>query len=65
LHPFSDEFPFLMQPFFHILAATIARDIGEDYPKEIIATTIVCYALSSVLTGMSACVWLSGVHSHM
>jgi len=40
-----------MQPFFHILAATIARDIGEEYPREIIATTIVAFALSSVLTG--------------
>jgi hypothetical protein len=40
-----------MQPFFHILAATIARDIGEEYPKEVIATTIVSFALSSVLTG--------------
>ncbi|OJA08461.1 hypothetical protein AZE42_05050 [Rhizopogon vesiculosus] len=40
-------------PFFHILATTIARDIGEEYPKEIIATTIVSFALSSVLTGRS------------
>jgi len=40
-----------MQPFFHILATTIARDIGEDYPKEIIATTIVSFTISSVLTG--------------
>ncbi|OAX35963.1 hypothetical protein K503DRAFT_696020 [Rhizopogon vinicolor AM-OR11-026] len=40
-------------PFFHILATTIARDIGEEYPKEIIATTIVSFALSSVLTGLT------------
>ncbi|KAG1824746.1 sulfate transporter family-domain-containing protein [Suillus subaureus] len=37
-------------PFFHILASTIARDIGDSYPKEIIATTIAAFALSSVLT---------------
>ncbi|KAG0696357.1 sulfate transporter family-domain-containing protein [Suillus ampliporus] len=40
-------------PFFHILAATIARDIGDEHPKEIIATTIAAYALSSVLTGLT------------
>ncbi|KAG1744926.1 sulfate transporter family-domain-containing protein [Suillus paluster] len=40
-------------PFFHILAATIAREIGDEYPKEIIATTIAAYALSSVLTGLT------------
>lgn len=40
-------------PFFHILASTIARDIGDEYPKEIIATTIAAFALSSVLTGLT------------
>ncbi|KAG1796400.1 sulfate transporter family-domain-containing protein [Suillus plorans] len=40
-------------PFFHILASTIARDIGDEYPKEIIATTIAAFTLSSVLTGRS------------
>ncbi|KAJ3888155.1 sulfate transporter family-domain-containing protein [Lentinula edodes] len=40
-------------PFYHILAASIAQNIGEDKPAEVIATTIVAYALSSVLTGLS------------
>ncbi|KAE9390077.1 hypothetical protein BT96DRAFT_980462 [Gymnopus androsaceus JB14] len=40
-------------PFFHIMAATIAEEVGEDKPAEVIATTIVAYALSSVLTGLS------------
>ncbi|KAJ7471937.1 sulfate transporter family-domain-containing protein [Mycena latifolia] len=40
-------------PFFHILATSIARDIGADRPQEIICTTLVAYALSSVLTGLS------------
>jgi sulfate permease, SulP family len=35
------------------LATSIARDIGEDKPAEVIATTIVSYALSSILTGLS------------
>ncbi|KIK64222.1 hypothetical protein GYMLUDRAFT_40512 [Collybiopsis luxurians FD-317 M1] len=40
-------------PFFHILASSIAHEIGEDNAAEVIATTIVSYALSSVLTGLS------------
>ncbi|KAJ6558135.1 sulfate transporter family-domain-containing protein [Mycena capillaripes] len=40
-------------PFFHILAASIAREIGLENPQEIICTTLVAYALSSVLTGLS------------
>ncbi|KAK7036773.1 hypothetical protein VNI00_011439 [Paramarasmius palmivorus] len=40
-------------PFFHILAQSIAREIGEDKPAEVIATTIVAYAISSILTGLS------------
>ncbi|KAJ7186860.1 sulfate transporter family-domain-containing protein [Mycena filopes] len=40
-------------PFFHILAASIAHEIGPEYPQEIICTTLVAYALSSVLTGLS------------
>ncbi|KAJ7280204.1 sulfate transporter family-domain-containing protein [Mycena rebaudengoi] len=40
-------------PFFHILATSIANDIGEDHPEEIICTTLVAFALSSVLTGLS------------
>ncbi|KAF9466835.1 sulfate transporter family-domain-containing protein [Collybia nuda] len=40
-------------PFFHILATTISAYIGEDKPKEVIATTLVAFALSAVLTGLS------------
>ncbi|KAJ7207976.1 sulfate transporter family-domain-containing protein [Mycena pura] len=40
-------------PFFHILAASIASEIGLDHPEEIICTTLVAYALSSILTGLS------------
>jgi SulP family sulfate permease len=42
---------YIAQPFFHILATSISQQIGEENPKEIIATTLVAYALSSVLTG--------------
>ncbi|EIW78004.1 hypothetical protein CONPUDRAFT_109324 [Coniophora puteana RWD-64-598 SS2] len=40
-------------PFFHILAKTIEADIGADRAREVIATTIVAYALSSILTGLT------------
>ncbi|KIJ19677.1 hypothetical protein PAXINDRAFT_166757 [Paxillus involutus ATCC 200175] len=49
-------------PFFHILASSIARDIiGEDWSasgdhelsKEVIATTLVAFALSSLITGLT------------
>ncbi|KAA1470874.1 hypothetical protein DENSPDRAFT_775282 [Dentipellis sp. KUC8613] len=40
-------------PFFHILANRIAAEIGEDRPEEIIATTLVAFAFSSVLTGLT------------
>ncbi|KAF8621955.1 hypothetical protein AX15_007386 [Amanita polypyramis BW_CC] len=39
-------------PFFHVMANSIANQIGEDHPREIIATTLVVYALSSILTGL-------------
>ena len=45
--------PFHSQPFFHILASSIAGQIGEDKPREIIATTLAAYVLSSILTGLS------------
>lgn len=44
-----------LQPFFHILATSIAREIGEDKPYEVMATTLVAYALSSLLTGRPCC----------
>lgn len=40
------------QPFFHILAQSISAYIGEDKPHEILATTMVAFAFSSVLTGI-------------
>ncbi|THH18561.1 hypothetical protein EW146_g2464 [Bondarzewia mesenterica] len=40
-------------PFFHILATRIAAHIGEDNPREIVATTLVAFAFSSVLTGLT------------
>ncbi|KAI0260384.1 sulfate transporter family-domain-containing protein [Gloeopeniophorella convolvens] len=40
-------------PFFHILATHIAEEIGEDRPQEIVATTLVAFAFSSLLTGLT------------
>lgn len=39
-------------PFFHSMAGTITNAIGEEHPDAVIATTIVSYALSSMLTGL-------------
>ncbi|KAL7789401.1 sulfate transporter family domain-containing protein [Trichoderma ceciliae] len=39
-------------PFFHHMAAKILDIVGEDHPDAVIATTIVAYALSSMLTGL-------------
>ncbi|KAF9879981.1 sulfate transporter family protein [Colletotrichum karsti] len=38
-------------PFFHNMAQTITDHIGEDKPDAVIATTIVSYAISSMMTG--------------
>ncbi|TQN66966.1 hypothetical protein CSHISOI_05467, partial [Colletotrichum shisoi] len=38
-------------PFFHNMAQTITDHIGEDQPDAVIATTIVSYATSSMMTG--------------
>lgn len=38
-------------PFFHSMAATILVEVGEDNPKSVVATTILAYALSSIVTG--------------
>jgi sulfate permease, SulP family len=35
------------------MATHIAKDIGEEKPYEIVATTLVAFAFSSVLTGMT------------
>lgn len=40
-------------PFFHILAASIVSEIGEDNPREVVATTMVAFMSSSLLTGMN------------
>lgn len=39
-------------PFFHTMALTILHQIGEDNPRSVLATTILSYSLSSVLTGV-------------
>ncbi|KAI9844233.1 MAG: hypothetical protein M1837_005739 [Sclerophora amabilis] len=39
-------------PFFHKMAFTILADVGEDHPKSVLATTVLAYALSSILTGL-------------
>ncbi|CAA90855.1 sulfate transmembrane transporter Vsb1 [Schizosaccharomyces pombe] len=39
-------------PFFHQIAFTILNRVGEDNPKSVIATTILAYCLSSILTGL-------------
>ncbi|WVO16394.1 hypothetical protein L204_104069 [Cryptococcus depauperatus] len=38
-------------PFFHILAATFTQVIGDD-PEAIVATTMMAFAFSSILTGL-------------
>ncbi|OJT12151.1 hypothetical protein TRAPUB_11300 [Trametes pubescens] len=40
-------------PFFHLIANQIAEDVGEDKPHVVIATTMVAYAFSSILTGIT------------
>lgn len=39
-------------PFFHNMAQKITDNVGEDNPDAVIATTVVAYALSSVMTGL-------------
>lgn len=39
-------------PFFHSMASTITTSIGQDDPDAVIATTIVAYAVSSMMTGI-------------
>ncbi|KAF9258042.1 hypothetical protein L218DRAFT_878057 [Marasmius fiardii PR-910] len=40
-------------PFFHILAQSIASQIGVEKAKEVVATTLAAYAISSLLTGLA------------
>ncbi|OZJ05631.1 hypothetical protein BZG36_01522 [Bifiguratus adelaidae] len=39
-------------PFLHIIADQITSTIGPDRPHEVIATTIMAFAISTVLTGL-------------
>jgi SulP family sulfate permease len=39
-------------PFFHKMAFTIMAQVGEDNPKAVLATTVLSYSMSSVLTGL-------------
>ncbi|KAI9839937.1 MAG: hypothetical protein M1819_000129 [Sarea resinae] len=39
-------------PFFHKMAFTILSQVGEENPKSVLATTILSYSISSVLTGL-------------
>lgn len=39
-------------PFMHKMAFTILNAIGEDKPKSVLATTILAFSMSSVLTGI-------------
>ncbi|PLW36718.1 hypothetical protein PCASD_08678 [Puccinia coronata f. sp. avenae] len=38
-------------PFMHVIAKKIIKGIGPEHPEEIIATTMVSFAVSSILTG--------------
>lgn len=40
-------------PFMHVIAKKIIKGIGPEFPDEIIATTMVSFAMSSVLTGVA------------
>lgn len=39
-------------PFFHKMAFTIMTRIGEDNPRSVLATTILSYSVSSIMTGL-------------
>ncbi|KAA1074320.1 hypothetical protein PGT21_001120 [Puccinia graminis f. sp. tritici] len=40
-------------PFMHVIAKKVIKGIGPEHPEEIIATTMVSFALSSILTGVA------------
>ncbi|PIG89958.1 sulfate transporter family protein [Aspergillus arachidicola] len=40
-------------PFFHQMAFTILARVGQDNPRSVIATTILAFSASSVLTGLT------------
>ncbi|RAK74196.1 sulfate transporter family protein [Aspergillus fijiensis CBS 313.89] len=39
-------------PFFHQMAFTILNRVGADNPKSVLATTILAFSVSSILTGL-------------
>lgn len=39
-------------PFFHKMAFTILNRVGQENPKSVLATTILSFSVSSVLTGL-------------
>lgn len=39
-------------PFFHQIALTILQRVGQDNPKSVLATTILAFSVSSILTGL-------------
>lgn len=39
-------------PFFHIIAGSLVADIGADNPQSVLATTLVAFSVSSVMTGL-------------
>lgn len=39
-------------PFFHKMAFMILNQVGEDNPRAVLATTILSFSLSSILTGV-------------
>ncbi|KAF7160924.1 hypothetical protein CNMCM5623_006486 [Aspergillus felis] len=39
-------------PFFHQMAMTILARVGDDNPKSVLATTILSFSASSILTGL-------------
>lgn len=41
-----------VMPFLHIICEIIIEKVGADRPKEVIATVMVAYALSTILTGV-------------
>lgn len=40
-------------PFFHTMALAIMNSLGEDKPNEVITTTIFCYVISAMITGLT------------
>jgi sulfate permease, SulP family len=39
-------------PFFHTMAFAIIQEVGEDNPKAVVATTILAFSISSIVTGL-------------